>query len=297
MGRLACAALCAVLLLQPSFSAALSDYLEFQAFNSGQCPAPLPDAILLSGGACALGQSIRCINSTAYEKLQWPNPDCSGVPAVVDSTVAAPPCSILNSEATKSDSTPPLGAFPGPWTDSCVSGSQLTFPVRRAGFVNFYSRGSGDDCAFPPIIGVSTSILIPLNECVHDFLLPGVAKTYSCSADGLTVTTFEQNTCSRSVTPIAVTYPTDECRADLPNLPGAWLISCPEAAPQPAASKAGLIGGLVVGGLIIAAAAGYFLWTRRATLFAGAIAMNGATSKQAPMGSAYAALDARASEM
>ena len=70
----------------------------------------------------------------------------------------------------------------------------------------------------------------------------------------------------------------------------------PVPPPQAAASNAGLIGGLVVGGLIIAAAGGFFLWTRRASLFAGANAMKGASQK-APMGSVYAALDSRASEM
>ena len=288
MGRLIAAALCAGMLLQPSLSAALSDYVEYQIYNSAQCPSSLPDMIFLSGGACESAQSIRCINGSAAERLQWPYLDCSGVPTVIDATTFPPPCSFSK-------------GFSGPLeTDICVTApAQLTFPVRRAGFVNFYQRGhtGGDVCDFPPVLGVSTNILIPLDKCVNDGLLPGIAKTYSCSAAGLTVTTFSQESCSRSTPPTSVIYPTDACLVNPPSLPGAWLISCPsEPEPPQAASNAGLVGGLVVGGLIIAAAGGFFLWTRRASLFAGANAMKGASQK-APMGSVYAALDSRASEM
>jgi hypothetical protein len=297
MGRLIAAALCAGMLLQPSLSAALSDYVELQIYNSApaECPSSLPDMIFLSGGACESAQSIRCINGSAAERLQWPYLDCSGVPTVIDATTFPPPCYFSK-------------GFSGPLeTDICVTAPvQLTFPVRRAGFVNFYQRDykGGDVCDFPPDLAVSTNILIPLDKCVHDGLLSGIAKTYSCSAAGLTVTTFSDELCSRSTPPIAVVYPTDECLVNAPSLPGAWLISCPEPEPpvppvpppQAAASNAGLIGGLVVGGLIIAAAGGFFLWTRRASLFAGANVMNGASQK-APMGSVYAALDSRASEM
>lgn len=259
-------------------------------YNSAGCPSSLPDTIFLVGGACESAKSIRCINGSAAEVLQWPYSDCSGVPAVFESTVFPPPC------------YPSKGAE----TDICVSAPALAFPVRRAGFVNFYSRDNkGEVCDFPPVYGESLNILIPLDKCVRDVLLPGIAKTYSCSAAGLTVTTFSQELCSRSTPPTVVTYPTDECLVNAyPSLSGAWLISCPEPEPpvppvpppQAAASNAGLIGGLVVGGLIIAAAGGFFLWTRRASLFAGANVMNGASQK-APMGSVYAALDSRASEM
>ena len=219
-------------------------------------------------------RSTRCINSTSYELLQWPYPDCSGVPAVIDTVVAPPQCA--GSQSPWSDK--------GLEVDTCVTGTQLTFPVRRAGFVNIYSR-FGDDCAFPPAPGIThyLNVLVPLDKCVRDDVFDGsAARTYTCSAAGLTMRRFAQETCSPVTPPNVTTYQTGVC------LPAAqpFIITCPsEAAPQQAAtSQAGLIGGLAAGGLAIAAVGGYFLWAHRATLFPGA----------SEKGGVYATLEARA---
>ena len=179
---------------RPSLSSSASDFLERKYYASEVCPGPLPDMTFLDGGVCdGMAQSTRCINSTNYELLQWPYADCSGVPAVIDTFTAPPQCA---------DSA----------VETCVSDMQLTFPVRRAGFVNFYSR-YGDDCAFPPAPGITyfSNILMPLDKCNRDKVLHGVAKTYSCSAAGLTVTTFEEETRSRATAPNVTVYKTGVC--------------------------------------------------------------------------------------
>lgn len=203
-------------------------------------------------------RSTRCINSTSFELLQWPFPDCSGVPAVIDTVVAPPQCAASQSQST------------GLEVDTCVTGTQLTFPVRRAGFVNIYSR-FGEDCAFPPAPGIKyyLNALVPLDKCVRDDVFDGsAARTYTCSAAGLTVRRFAQETCSPDTPPNVTIYQTDVCL----QFAQSFIITCPsEAAPQQAAtSQAVLIGGLAAGGLAIAAVGGYFLWAHRATLFPGA---------------------------
>ena len=239
---------------RPSLSSSASDFLERKYYASEVCPGPLPDMTFLDGGVCdGMAQSTRCINSTNYELLQWPYADCSGVPAVIDTFTAPPQCA---------DSA----------VETCVSDMQLTFPVRRTGFVNFYSR-YGDDCAFPPAPGITyfSNILMPLDKCNRDKVLHGVAKTYSCSAAGLTVTTFEEETCSRATAPNVTVYKTGVCMPlGGPPFVNYWLITCPSEAAPAATSKAGLIGGLAAGGLAIAAVGGYFLWARRASMFPGA---------------------------
>ena len=245
-----------------------ADYLSDELYLGPpflSCPG-YPDITFLSG-SCIQSQSIRCVNSSTTQRLQWPYADCTGVPEVVSTFTALPQCAYDGKELL---------------IETCVSGASLTYPVRRPNAVTVVQMRSdkGATCELPPSELLSSTFLIQLDKCIRLVSWMGYSTslsfapstTYRCTDAGLEVTPYQTADCSgpRPGPDAVYTLPLDTCIGkDDPHgsSSGAFYLSCPSPTPASAPSNAGLIVGLVMGGAVLAGA-GVFAWVRRGTLFA-----------------------------